>query len=139
MNRIFHARIAWYQYFLLIVLTVNAVGALWTKTILLAVLLMLLLIVIVEQIIHTTYTVTTDGKLEVYKGRFIRKKVIPLADISSVDQCRSMKFGRFSVTRYVLVEYGKKKYEALMPVKEREFMELMAKKLNPVMLSEEEQ
>ena len=53
MNRIFHARIAWYQYFLLVVLTVNAVGALWCKYILPAVLLMLLLIVVIEQIIHT--------------------------------------------------------------------------------------
>ena len=129
MNRIFHARIAWYQYFLLIVLTVNAVGALWTKTILLAVLLMLFMIVLVEQIIHTTYTVTTDGKLLVYKGRFSRKKEINLTEISSVEQCRSMKLGRFSVTRYVLIGYGKGKFEAVMPVKEREFMELMAKKL----------
>lgn len=130
MNRIFHARIAWYQYFLLIVLTVNAVGALWTKTILLAVLLMLFMIVLVEQIIHTTYTVTPDGKLLVYKGRFSRKKEISLAEISSVEQCRSMKFGQFSVTRYVLIGYGKGKFEAVMPVKEREFMELMAKRLN---------
>ena len=42
MNRIFHARIAWYQYFLLAVLTVNAVGALWCKYILPAVLFMLM-------------------------------------------------------------------------------------------------
>ena len=59
MNRIFHARIAWYQYFLLVVLTVNAVGALWCKYILVAVLFVLMLIVVIEQIIHTTYTLTT--------------------------------------------------------------------------------
>lgn len=73
MNRIFHARIAWYQYFLLVVLTVNAVGALWCKYILPAVLLMLLLIVVIEQIIHTVYTVSTDGVLEISTGRFMRK------------------------------------------------------------------
>ena len=56
MNRIFHARIAWYQYFLLVVLTVNAVGALWCKYILVAVLFMVMLIVVIEQIIQTTYT-----------------------------------------------------------------------------------
>ena len=61
MNRIFHARIAWYQYFLLVVLTVNAVGALWCKYILVAVLFMLMLIVVIEQIIHTTYTLTTNA------------------------------------------------------------------------------
>lgn len=68
MNRIFHARIAWYQYFLLVVLTVNAVGALWCKYILVAVLFMLMLIVVIEQIIHTTYTLTTNGDLEVSRG-----------------------------------------------------------------------
>ncbi len=70
MNRIFHARIAWYQYFLLVVLTVNAVGALWCKYILVAVLFMLMLIVVIEQIIHTAYTLTTDGNLEVSRGPF---------------------------------------------------------------------
>ena len=100
MNRIFHARIAWYQYFLLVVLTVNAVGALWCKYILVAVLFMLMLIVVIEQIIHTTYTLTTNGDLEVSRGRFIRKKIIPLSEITAVRKYHSMKFGRFSVTDY---------------------------------------
>ena len=102
MNRIFHARIAWYQYFLLVVLTVNAVGALWCKYILPAVLLMLLLIVVIEQIIHTVYTVSTDGLLEISTGRFMRKKVIPIAEITAIRKYHSMKFGKFSVTNYVL-------------------------------------
>ena len=108
MNRIFHARIAWYQYFLLVVLTVNAVGALWCKYILVAVLFMLMLIVVIEQIIHTTYTLTTNGDLEVSRGRFIRKKIIPLSEITAVRKYHSMKFGRFSVTDYILIEYGKR-------------------------------
>ena len=107
MNRIFHARIAWYQYFLLVVLTVNVVGALWCKYILPAVLLILMLI---EQIIHTVYTVTPDGILEISTGRFIRKKVIPISEITAIRKCHSMKFGRFSVTEYVLIEYGKGKF-----------------------------
>ena len=75
MNRIFHARIAWYQYFLLVVLTVNAVGALWCKYILVAVLFMLMLIVVIEQIIHTTYTLTTNGDLEVSRaGRLFARR-----------------------------------------------------------------
>lgn len=51
MNRIFHARIVWYQYFLLVVLGVNAFGFLWCKNIILATLMMLFLIVVIEQII----------------------------------------------------------------------------------------
>ena len=117
MNRIFHARIAWYQYFLLVVLTVNAVGALWCKYIWVAVLFMLMLIVVIEQIIHTVYTVTPDGILEISTGRFIRKKVIPISEITAIRKCHSMKFGRFSVTEYVLIEYGKGKFVSVMPVR----------------------
>ena len=134
MNRIFHARIAWYQYFLLVVLTVNAVGALWCKYILPAVLLILMLIVVIEQIIHTVYTVTPDGILEISTGRFIRKKVIPISEITAIRKCHSMKFGRFSVTEYVLIEYGKGKFVSVMPVKEREFVELLEKRLTDYIL-----
>ena len=134
MNRIFHARIAWYQYFLLVVLTVNVVGALWCKYILPAVSLILMLIVVIEQIIHTVYTVTPDGILEISTGRFIRKKVIPLSEITAIRKCHSMKFGRFSVTEYVLIEYGKGKFVSVMPVKEREFVELLEKRLTDYIL-----
>lgn len=128
MNRIFHARIAWYQYFLLIVLGVNAFGSLWCKYILLAVLMMLLLIVVIEQVIHTTYTITSDGKLILYYGRFIRKITVPIREITSVRMYHSMKFGKFSVTKYVLIEYGNGKFASAMPVKEREFIDLLEKK-----------
>ena len=84
MNRIFHARIVWYQYFLLVVLGINAFGFLCCKNIILATLMMLFLIVIIEQIIHTVYTVTTDGLLILNYWRFIRKKTIPIAEITSV-------------------------------------------------------
>ena len=134
MNRIFHARIAWYQYFLLVVLTVNVVGALWCKYILPAVLLILMLIVVIEQIIHTVYTVTPDGILEISTGRFIRKKVIPISEITAIRKCHSMKFGRFSVTEYVLIGYGKGKFVSVMPVKEREFVELLEKRLTDYVL-----
>ena len=134
MNRIFHARIAWYQYFLLVVLTVNVVGALWCKYILPAVMLILMLIVVIEKIIHTVYTVTPDGILEISTGRFIRKKVIPISEITAIRKCHSMKFGRFSVTEYVLIEYGKGKFVSVMPVKEREFVELLEKRLTDYIL-----
>lgn len=136
MNRIFHARIAWYQYFLLAVLTVNVVGALWCKYILPAVLLMLMLVIVIEQIIHTVYTVTPDGILEISTGRFIRKKIIPVSEITAIKKCHSMKFGRFSVTEYVLIEYGKGKFASVMPVKEREFAELLEKRIKAILLEE---
>lgn len=130
MNRVFHARIAWYQYFLVAVLGVNASGFLWCKHIIPAVFMMLLLIVVIEQIIHTLYTVSADGVLTLSYGRFLRKKVIPVKDITSVKKCNSMQFGRFSVTNYVLIAYGNEKYATALPVKEAEFLELIEKKRN---------
>ncbi len=129
MNRTFHARIMWYHYFILAIFTFNAVGALWTKAILLAVLFMLMLIFTIEWIIHTSYTVTPDNKLEIYKGRFSRRKVIPIGEITSVERCHSMRFGNFSIVHYVLVGYGKEKYESLIPLKEQELVELLQKRI----------
>ena len=68
---------------------------LWCKNIILATLMMLFLIVVIEQIIHTVYTVTADGLLLLNHGRFIRKKTIPIAEITSIRKVHSMKFGSF--------------------------------------------
>ena len=87
--------------------------------------MMLFLIVIIEQIIHTVYTVTTDGLLILNYGRFIRKKTIPIAEITSVRKVHSMKFGSFAVTNYLLIEYGNGKYASVLPVKEKEFIEMI--------------
>ena len=130
MNRIFHARIAWYQYFLVGILSVNAFGFLWFKYAVPAVFIMLLLIVVIEQAIHTTYTITSDDKLILSFGRFIRKKVIPVREIVSITKCHSMKFGKFSVTEYLLIEYGQAKFVTVIPVKEREFVEWIDKRKN---------
>lgn len=133
MNRIFHARIAWYQYLFIIVLGVNVFGALWTKHILLATILALMLVVIIEQVIHTSYTVTSEGLLELSGGRFTKKKVIPIQQILSVKRHSSMKFGRFSVTRYILIEYDvPHKYVSVMPANEQEFIDLIEKRLKEV-------
>lgn len=132
MNRIFHARIAWYQYFLLAVVAVNACGFLWCKNILLATVLMLLLIVIIEQVIHTTYTVTTEGDLILSYGRFIRRKVIPIREITEMRKCSSMKVGRFAVTQYVLIEYGHGKYATVLPVKEQEFVATLNRRMQEI-------
>lgn len=47
-----------------------------------------------------------------------------------------MKFGRFSVTEYVLIEYGKGKFVSVMPVKEREFVGLLEKRIKAIPLEE---
>ena len=129
MNRIFHARIASYQYFLLVVLGGNAALALWGKHGILTMIWMLLLVVVIERIIHTTYTITADDQLVLFSGRFIRKRIIPIQEIRTVAVHRSMKVGRFSVLRYVLIEYGKGKYTTALPVKEQAFLALINQRM----------
>ena len=125
MNRIFHARIAAGQYLFVALAGAIAVYGLWEKNILIAVLFMLLLVVSIEKLIHTTYTVTPDGKLVLSFGRFSRSKEILMKDITSVERASSMQVGRFAVMRYVLVKYGEGKCAVLLPVKEEEFIRLL--------------
>lgn len=125
MNRIFHARIAAGQYLFIFLAGAIAVYGLWEKHILIAILFMLLLVISIEKLIHTTYTVTPDGRLLLYFGRFSRNKEIRLKDITAVERTSSMQVGRWAVMRYVLVRYGEGKCVALLPVKEEEFMTLL--------------
>ncbi len=129
MNRIFHARIVWYQYVLLVVLAANLIAFLWNQYIIPAVFVALVLLIIIEQIIHTVYTLSADNILTVSRGRFSPKLVIPLSEIRDIRKGHSMRVGRFSITNYILIEYGKDKFASVMPIKEREFLEIMHKRL----------
>lgn len=130
MNRIFHARIAWGQYVFLALIAGLAFYMLWNHHPLSAAIFMIWLVVIVEKLIHTTYTVTPDGKLILFFGRFSRGKEILLKDIISVEQASSMQIGKFAVMRYVLVKYGGEgKCAVLLPVKEEEFVRLLGERI----------
>ena len=95
MNRIFHARIAVGQFlFLALISGLCHFICCWDKYVLPAALFMLWLIVVIEKLIHTTYTVTPDGKLKLYFGRFSRSKEILLKDVISVERASSMQIGR---------------------------------------------
>ena len=91
MDRIFRARIAFYQYLLLIVFAATAFVFLWFKYILAAVVLVILLLIVIEKIIHTTYTVTKDNELVIYRGRFSRKFTLPISQITALRRGHSLK------------------------------------------------
>ena len=131
MNRTFHARIAAGQYLFLLMATAIVIHEMWMRRAVVAILFMLLLIVAIERLIHTTYTLTTDGKLILFFGRFSRPKEILLKDIVSVERASSMKIGRFAVMRCVLVKYGtKEKCAMLLPVKEDMFIKVLNERLH---------
>lgn len=124
MNRIFQARITLGQYLFLLLVTGMTFWALWTKNIGLALMMVIVLLLSIEKLIHTTYTITGDGSLVLYYGRFMQGKTIPLGDITKVESAYSMSIFGFKLMRCVLVHHNQKT-EALMPVKEKEFVELI--------------
>ena len=132
MDRIFHARIAWYQYAVLAVVTFNAVGALWIKAMVPSLFLMFFMIVLVEWMVHTKYVITGNGTLVVYNGRFVRRKEIPLDTIVSVQRCRSMRIGRFSVTDYLLIRYGQGQHVSVLPVRREEFLHTLDQRIRSI-------
>lgn len=127
MNRIFHARIAIGQYLFLFLVAGMTVWALWDKHIVLALIMAAILIVGIEKLIHTTYTVTSDGNLVLYFGRFMSGKTIPLQEVTGVESVCQIRLFGVGLMRCVLVHHGNKT-EALMPVKEEEFIEVINKK-----------
>lgn len=128
MDRIFHAKVRMVAYLSVLVGGVAFIGCLWQKLPVPAALLALLLIVLIERLIHTTYTLTRDGRLLVSRGRFSRKAAIRISEITSIKRGNSMNFGKFHFTEYILIEYGEGKYIALVPpVKEEEFLHMLDK------------
>ncbi len=129
MNRIFHARITLGQYMFLLLVSGMAFWALWDKHIILALVMVIILLLSIEKLIHTTYTITSDGLLVLYYGRFMRGKSIPLIEVTGVEQAHSMSFFGFRLMRCVLVHHAGKT-EALMPLKESEFLDVINKRVN---------
>ena len=129
MNRVFHARITWYHLLFLVLVSVCTVYLVWHKQALGALLFSLVLLVLIECVIHTTYTVTAEGLLVIAKGRFYKKRTIPIGEILSIVRKRSMTVFNCSVTHFVLIRWGYDKYVALIPVKEKEFIQLIRERI----------
>lgn len=128
MNLVFHARIPVGTYFFLALLTAGCGVALWHKLPVHNLVLMLCMVFTIERIIHTTYTLTAD-RLIVSRGRFARRKNIPLTAIHRIEKCRVIRLGRSSLMSYLLVVYGNnEKYLPVVPVKEDEFLEKLTQR-----------
>ena len=130
MDRIFHARIAAGQYAALLLFGGLLVYCLWVKYVGIALLWCILFLHFIEKLIHTTYTLTADGRLVLYLGRFASKREIALADIASVESVQAVMLGRLAVRHYVLVHLKNGKCEMLMPVNEEDFIHALNKRLN---------
>lgn len=100
----------------------------WVKQSILATLLAIALIVLIERIIHTTYTLTSDNKLILKRGRFSKIKVIDLDLIKDIELKSTTKFGSFYLTSYVLILCKPKEYIAITPANPERFIETIIKR-----------
>lgn len=128
MNRTFHSRIRWDQLFLTLIITAICFYMVWVKQSILATLLAIALIVLIERIIHTTYTLTSDNKLILKRGRFSKIKVIDLDLIKDIELKSTTKFGSFYLTSYVLILCKPKEYIAITPANPERFIETIIKR-----------
>ncbi len=130
MNRIFHARVPLYILLFIALVGMMALLTLLNRMPICGTALLLLLIVAIERVIHTTYTITADGKLVVSYGRFQRAKEIPLSHIKRVEKFRVFRIGQQCLLEYLSVFYDNEKQVTIMPVKEDEFLETLQKRRN---------
>lgn len=128
MNKIFRARIRWYQYLFIVLLGALSLFFLWDKQAIWAALCMILLVFMIERFIHTTYTITVDGKLILHSGRFSGSRTVWIKDIASVERRSSVKIAGLSLLRYVIVGLNTGHYISLLPQKEEEFVNLLREK-----------
>lgn len=129
MNRIFHVKITAGTYLFLVLFTAIMVLAFWYMQSIVGLVMAIALIVTIESVIHSTYTLTTEGKLVVYRGRFLKTITIPFADITDVELKQSSGFGGMMTSQYVLVHYSDKKLLSLVPVKPEEFINALVRRL----------
>ena len=122
MNRIFHARVPWYTIVFLFLLAGITIWAYWEHLGVVALVSLLWMVILIERTIHTTYTITTDGKLLVHRGRFTKDIIIPLTDIQKIERIRSANLGFFCLKSYLLLHYGDDHTISLIPSKEEEMI-----------------
>lgn len=132
MDRIFHAKIKWYQYLYLVLLGGITFYLMWVMLIIPALIFALLLVFMIERFIHTTYTVTKDNHLVISHGRFSKNRSVSLSDIITIEKRNSVKVSNLYFTEYLLIGLVGNRYLAVWPMKEREFLRMVeARRNNP--------
>lgn len=135
MNRQFHSKVSPGSYVLLAALLSVAIYFIWqTATltrpvsgVLLAVDL-LLMVVVVERMIHTTYTITTQGQLIIHRGRFAREVVIALTDIDRIDRINHLRIGSRPLHTALVVVLKDSTELYITPLNEEDFIKCIQKR-----------
>lgn len=122
MNKIYHQRFTLASKSFITIITLLAVYLFWFRNAVHAILglaVVIILVCLIERIIHTTYTLTSEGDLVIDRGRFARRTSIPVNEIVKVRQLQS----KLRLSKYILIEYGAGKMASLQPEDGKAFLE----------------
>ncbi len=127
MNRVFHKRITPTAVLYAVLLAALSLFFFWQATAVSALVGLIptaLTVIQVEQSLHTTYTLTGDGRLQVYRGRFFRNLSVHINEIIRLQKQKAL-FGIFS---FVLVEYGARHLLVVIPDNMQGFIDELQKR-----------
>lgn len=127
MNKLFRRQIGIASVLYIAILALLSFYFFWQRTgwnILFGIILLLLAAISIERLLHTTYTLTEDGKLAIDSGRGSRRKTIAIEKIIRVTPHRVL----FGFSKYLLVEYGNGKLLPIQPDNETLFLEELKKR-----------
>lgn len=134
MNRTFKTVVGWWYWGLIFVTSVLLLYFFWLHHTILAIILAIVVIYEIEMLIHTQYIITSDEKLIVETGRFVKNFSMNVSQIESVTKVRSMVFWQPSLSFFRLeIKYnGKNKVAKIQisPQNEEAFINKL-KKINP--------
>ncbi len=126
MDRTFHYRISWLNIVSIIVVAAAMVYFLWnrsTGSIIVGLVLLFITMLMIERVIHTEYVITTDGVLQIKRGKLSRPILIRVDDIATMQVVRS----NILTLRFIMIVYGRGQQIAVQPVNEEAFMEEIKK------------
>ena len=121
MNRIFHQRLTVAFCLCTSLLTSLAFYLFWNRTgtnAIVGAAVVCFIVLIIERQIHTTFTLTADDCLVIYRGRFAKTQTIDVNEITRALAIRT----RLHFMSYVLIEYGAGHLTSVQPDDEQEFI-----------------
>ncbi len=121
MDRTFHEKGSWSGFALVMILAGFVIRLFWYRSsinALMALILSAFLIIVIDKMINSTYTFTDDFKLIIRNGKFSKKTVIMINEITSARIVNLKVFGR----RYVLINYGADHELGIRPQVEERFL-----------------
>ena len=96
--------------------------------VIIALILLVTTTLVIDRVIHTTYTLTDEGVLEIYGGRFGGVRRLPLTDIISVEVKKPL----LGISNYVLIMYGANHFVSVQPDNEEAFIREIKKRQDEI-------